>query len=115
MPKNPRRARSQLCDSRFGTSTSTCSQALRKRNKLVAVCDAGAIEGLDAVIAKVWRGVPLGMHRMSPECLDFDRSSLSIAVTILLREEPDEEEDEEEDDRKEEDDDENDEGDGYSE
>jgi hypothetical protein len=52
---------------------------------------------------------------MSPECLDFDRSSPSIAVTILSREEPDEEEDEEEDDRKEEDDDENDEGDGYSE
>jgi hypothetical protein len=59
--------------------------------------------------------VPLGMHRMSPECLDFDRSSLSIAVTILLREEPDEEEDEEEEDRKEEDDDEDEADDGYSE
>jgi hypothetical protein len=45
--------------------------------------------------------VPLGMHRVSPECLDFHRSSPSIAVTILLREEPEEEEDEEEEDRKE--------------
>jgi hypothetical protein len=43
----------------------------------------------------------LDMHRMNPECLDFHRSSPSIAVTILLREEPDEEEDEEEEDRKE--------------
>ena len=54
------------------------------------------------------------MHRISPECLDFNRSSPSIAVTILLGEEPDDEEDEEEDDRKEEDGD-DDEGDGYSE
>jgi hypothetical protein len=53
---------------------------------------------------------------MSPECLEFDRSSPSIAVTILLREEPDEEDDEEEDDHKEEEnDDEDDEGEGYSE
>jgi hypothetical protein len=45
------------------------------------------------------RGVPLGMHRMNPECLDSDPSGLSIAVTVLLREEPgDEDEDEEEHD-----------------
>jgi hypothetical protein len=65
-----------------------------------------------SVMAKDWRGVPLGMHRMNPECLDSDRSGPSIAFTILLRGEPDEEEEEE--DRKEEDDD-GDEDDGYSE
>jgi hypothetical protein len=59
--------------------------------------------------------VPLGMHRISPECLDFDRSSPSIAVTIRLREEPDDEEDEEEEDRKEEDGDDDEGDDGYSE
>jgi len=39
-------------------------------------------------------GVPLGMHRMNPECLDSDRFGPSIAVTILLREEPEDEEEE---------------------
>jgi hypothetical protein len=42
------------------------------------------------------------MHRMNPECLDFDHSCRSIAVTILFREEPDDaqEEEEEEDEER---------------
>jgi hypothetical protein len=57
------------------------------------------------------RGVPLGMHRMNPECLEPDPLNCCDA---LLRQEPDEEDDEEEDDGKEDDDDtQNDEG--YSE
>jgi hypothetical protein len=34
--KNPRRARSQLCDSRFGTVNPKYFQVLRKRNKLMS-------------------------------------------------------------------------------
>jgi hypothetical protein len=53
------------------------------------------------------------MHRMNPECLDFDLSGLSIPADILLRKEPEvEEEDEEEHDGGGED---NDGDDGYSE
>jgi hypothetical protein len=39
-------------------------------------------------------GVPLGMHRMSPEYSAFDPAY--VAGNVLLREEPDEEEDDEE-------------------
>jgi hypothetical protein len=81
-----------------GGSRSRCSKGSSRGHWTRCVCQGNK--------------VPLGTHRMSPECLDFDRSSSSIAVTILLREEPDEEEEEEEEDRNEEDDD----GDeGYSE
>lgn len=41
-------------------------------------------------------GVPSGMPRMNPECLDSNPSGLSIPVTILLREEPEDEEEEDE-------------------
>jgi hypothetical protein len=67
------------------------------------------------IIAKEWRGVPLGMKRMNPERLDSDPSDLSLAVTILLREEPEDEE-EEEDEEQRDGGEENDDGDeGYSE
>jgi hypothetical protein len=54
------------------------------------------------------------MITILPDCLAPDRSDLSVAAPVRLREEPDEEEDEEEDDRKKEDDDDEDD-DGYSE
>jgi hypothetical protein len=60
--------------------------------------------------AKRRRGVPSGMHRMNPECLDHEPSDRSAVANMLLRVEPDEEEDE--DDSKEDDDDDDD---GYSE
>jgi hypothetical protein len=61
-------------------------------------------------------GVPLGMHRMNPECLDSDPSGRSITLTILLREEPDDEDEEEHDGGGGEDEEEDDDGDeGYSE
>jgi hypothetical protein len=51
---------------------------------------------LHAVMAKDSRGVPLGMHRMNPECLDSDLSGVSITPTILVREEPDDDDEDEE-------------------
>ena len=69
--------------------------------------------------ARVCQGVPLGMSRIYPECLDSGPSDRSVAANILLRQEPDEEEvDEEEDEdegdgKKDDEDDDND--DGYSE
>jgi hypothetical protein len=74
---------------------------------------------LHSAVAKRRRGVPLGMRRMNPECLDPDSSGRSLTADILLRQEPDEDEDEEEEDEdegddKEEDDDEG-SDDGYSE
>jgi hypothetical protein len=59
------------------------------------------------------RGVPLGMHRMNPEHLNPDPSTLSAAVDVLLREEPDDEEDDEEKHDRDEENDDPDEG--YSE
>src|SRR6266571_4244594 len=46
------------------------------------------------------RGVPLGMRRIHPECLDPETSDRSVAADVLVREEPDgeEKEGEEEDD-----------------
>ena len=41
------------------------------------------------------RGVPLGMRRIHPECLDPETSDRSVAADVLVREEPDEEDDEE--------------------
>jgi hypothetical protein len=56
------------------------------------------------------------MTTIRPDCFAPDRSDLSVAAPVRLRDEPDEEEDEEEDDRKQEDDDDDDEtDDGYSE
>jgi hypothetical protein len=58
------------------------------------------------------------MTAIPPDCPTPDRSDLSVAAPVRLREEPDEEEDEEEDDRKqedEEDDDDDTTDDGYSE
>ena len=66
-------------------------------------------------VANTWQGVPLGMHRTSPEHFGPDLSYRS-PPTDFLREEPDDEEDEEEDDNEEDDDEEDDDGDeGYSE
>ena len=66
-----------------------------------------------------WRGaqgVPLGMHRISPECPGSGRGDRSVAADVLLREQPDEEDDEEEGDGKEKEGDEDDDtDDGYSE
>ena len=42
------------------------------------------------------RGVPLGMRRIHPECLDPETSDRSVAADVLVREEPDEEDDDEE-------------------
>jgi hypothetical protein len=54
------------------------------------------------------------MTTIPPDCLAPDRSDLSVAAPVRLREEPDEEEDE--DDRKQEDDEDDDTtDDGYSE
>jgi hypothetical protein len=64
--------------------------------------------------AKVYRGVPLGMSRIYPECLDSGPPDRSVAANALLRQEPDEEEDEDEGDSKEDEDD-GEEDDGYSE
>jgi hypothetical protein len=56
------------------------------------------------------------MTTIRPDCFAPDRSDLSVAAPVRLREEPDEEEDEEEEDHKQEDDDDDDEtDDGYSE
>jgi len=84
---------------------------LSKLSCVVGVCDAGASEGLHAVMTK--RGVPLGMHRMNPEHLDPDPSDRSAAADILLRNEPDDEEDDEEKHDRDEENDDSDEG--YSE
>jgi hypothetical protein len=71
---------------------------------------------LHAEMAKVWRGVPLGMRRINPECLDSERSDRSSPADILLREEPEDEEEEDEDEEEHEGDEEDDDGDeGYSE
>ena len=71
--------------------------------------------------AKVYRGVPLGMSRIYPECLDSGPADRSVAANVLLRQAPDEEdeyqeeeEDEDEGDGKEDDED-DDNDDGYSE
>jgi hypothetical protein len=63
------------------------------------------------------RGVPLGMSRIHPECLDAEPSDRSVAADVLLRQAPDEEEDEEEDegDGQEDDDAGDGDDDGYSE
>ncbi len=66
--------------------------------------------------AKGSEGVPSGMSRIHPECLDSDPSDRSVAADVLLRQEPDEEEDEEERRQSKEDDDDDDTtDDGYSE
>src|SRR6266566_2265509 len=59
------------------------------------------------------RGVPLGMRRIHPECLDPETSDRSVAADVLVREEPDEEDDEEGDGEEKEGEEEDDEG--YSE
>ena len=59
---------------------------------------------MHSVVAKGWRGVPLGMHQMNLEYFDDDPSYNSVPADVLLREEPEEEEDEEEHDDKEDDD-----------
>jgi len=67
----------------------------------------------------LWRcrgiyGVPLGMHRMNPECPGSGHADRWVAGDLLLRQEP--EDDEEEDDGTDNDDDDDDENnDGYSE
>ena len=58
------------------------------------------------------RGVPLGMRRIHPECLDPETSDRSVAADVLVREEPDEEDEEE---NEEDNDNEGDNDDGYSE
>ena len=67
--------------------------------------------------AKGYRGVPLDMSRIHPECPGSDPPDRSVVADLLLRQEPDEEEDEEEDenDGKEGDDDGDETDDGYSE
>ena len=60
----------------------------------------------------VCRGVPLGMHRMSPGYFEANFVYRSLAADVPLREEPDEDDDEEEDSNNQEGDDEYD---GYSE
>jgi hypothetical protein len=60
--------------------------------------------------AKVYRGVPLGMSRIHPECLDSVPSDRSVPANVLLRQAPDEE-DEDQEEEEEEDEDEG-EGDG---
>jgi hypothetical protein len=50
--------------------------------------------------AKGYRGVPLDMSRIHPECPGSDPPDRSVVADLLLRQEPDEEEDEEEDDGK---------------
>src|SRR6266550_659216 len=59
------------------------------------------------------RGVPLGMRRIHPECLDPKTSDRSVAADVLVREEPDEEDDEKGDGEEKEGEEEDDEG--YSE
>ena len=76
---------------------------LSKLSSVVGVCDAGASEGLHAVMTK--RGVPLGMHRMNPEHLDPDPSDLGSRRYSFEDEPDDEEDDEEKHDRDEENDD----------
>jgi hypothetical protein len=66
---------------------------------------------MHCVVAKLRRGVPLGMHRMSLQYCGVD--SADVAGNVLLREEPDEEEDDEEEHDGGEEDDDGDEG--YSE
>jgi hypothetical protein len=71
--------------------------------------------------AKVYRGVPLGMSRIYPECLDSDPSDRSVAANVLLRQAPDEEDEDQEEEEDEgdgngkEDDEDDDNDDGYSE
>jgi hypothetical protein len=48
--------------------------------------------------AKAYRGVPLGISRIYPECLDSDPSDRSVAANVLFRQEPNEEEEDEEED-----------------
>ena len=87
-----------------------CAGRILSRSSCAGVGDAEAIEGWYSVMAKDWRGVPLGMHRMNPEYLDPD---LTAVADVLLREEPDEEEEDEEENGAGEEDDDGDEG--YSE
>jgi hypothetical protein len=72
--------------------------------------------------AKAYRGLPLSMSSIHPECPDSDPPDRSVAADVLLRQEPDEEEDEEEQEDEDEgegddkdDDDDDDTDDGYSE
>ena len=75
--------------------------------------------------AKVYRGVPLGMSRIYPECLDSGPSDRSVAANVLLRQAPDEEDEDQEEEEDEgdgdgngngkEDDEDDDNDDGYSE
>ena len=97
MPKNPRRVRDELCDSKVGhVNSDMLSGHEDGRNRVVRVCDARASEGWHAVMAK--RGVPLGMHRMNPEHVDPDPSDRPLPADVPVREQPeDEEEDEDED------------------
>ena len=61
------------------------------------------------------RGVPLGMRRIHPECLDPETSDRSVATDVLVREEPDEEDDDEERDGEEKEGEEEEDDEGYSE
>jgi hypothetical protein len=69
--------------------------------------------------AKVYRGVPLGMSRIHPECLDSVPSDRSVPANVLLRQAPDEEDEDQEegegDGNGKEDDEDDDNDDGYSE
>ena len=67
--------------------------------------------------AKGYRGVPLDMSRIHPECPGSDPPDRSVVADLLLRQELDEEEDEEEDDGKDKEDVDDDDttDDGYSE
>ena len=61
------------------------------------------------------RGVPLGISRIRPDCLDSETVDRAAAADVLVREEPDDEEEDEENDREEGDDDGREDDDGYSE
>src|SRR5438067_13930921 len=73
-----------------------CRDSCRFQNLHDSLPPLSALVDILSVRCQRVRGVPLGMRRIHPECLDPKTSDRSVAADVLVREEPDEEDDDEE-------------------